>query len=355
VAWWGLQPWGRPRGSPPPTGRRTWVHPSELPSFEELPTTAPRVRSARPVIVVAAILALVGTSVLLVNRSHAVVSNNPAHLAPSIENLPAVSRLAAAHLVDITISTPGHVADVPALVLANNLAVTTTKIPVNALLTGSTANQVNFPVTLVGRDNVMDFSIVHLGLNVAEAPLEALPAAATVTAVAPIENGSTAKPSFKWSITTLGDPSLNSHGVVRYLATKSDTSMSDYVDAIAVDSQGRVVAVLSSQHLWYPATFVARVATVVATGRGCHANLGVKGVSAQGGGVRIASIVAYSPAAHAGLLAGDVVTSLNGTQINSWNDLASALYLTPAYSRAQLIFERGGHLHHAVVSLTCDL
>ncbi|HUY43823.1 MAG TPA: PDZ domain-containing protein [Acidimicrobiales bacterium] len=355
MAWWRMNPWRRPRGSPPPTERRTWVHPSELPSFAKLPTSAPRVRSARPVIVVAAILALVGSSVLMVNRSHAVVSNNPAHLAASLTDLPAVSRLAAAHLVDLAISTPGHVDDVPALVLANNLAVTTTKIPVNALLTGSTANHVNFPVTLVGRDNVMDFSIVHLGLNVAEAHLDALPAAATVTAVAPIERGSTTKPSFKWSITTLGDPSLNSHGVVHYLATKSDTSMSDYVDAIAVDSKGQVVAVLSSQHLWYPATFVARVATVVATGRGCHANLGVRGASAQGGGVSIANVVPYSPGAHAGLRVGDVVTSLNGTQINSWNDLASTLYLTPAYSRAQLIFERGGHLHHAVVSLNCDL
>ena len=331
------------------------MHPSELPSFEELPTSAPRVRGARPVVIVVAILALVGSSVLMVNRSHAITSNTPAHLATSIVDLPANSRLAAAHLVDLTISTPGHVADVPALVLANDLAVTTTKIPVNALVTGSTSNHVNFPVTLVGRDNVMDFSIVHLGLNVAEARLDALPAAANVTAVAPIEKGSTTKPSFKWSATTLGDPSLNSHGVVRYLVTQSDTSMSSYVDAIAVDANGRVVAVLSSQHLWYPATFVARVATVVATGRGCHANLGVQGVSAQGGGVSITKVTAFSPAAHAGLATGDVVTSLNGAQINSWNDLASTLYLTPAYSRAQLVFQHGGNVHHAVVTLNCDL
>ena len=312
-------------------------------------------RSARLVVIVMALVAIVGASVLMANRGHAVVTNSPAHLASSVAELPVVGQSAAAHLVDLTISTPGHVTDVPALVLANNLAVTTTKIPVNALVTGSTPHHVNFPVTLVGRDNVMDFSIVRLSQKVTAAHLDPLPAATTVTAIAPLEKNSTKAPTFTWAVTTLGDPSQNSHGVVRYLATRSNTPLGNDVGAIAVDSSGHVVAVLSSQHLWYPATFVARVAQVVATGRGCHASLGVVGSSAQGGGVRVSTVRAYGPAANAGLHVGDVLMSVNGTQIETWKDLVSTLYLTPAYSKAALVYEHHGGLRHADVTLNCDL
>ncbi len=302
-----------------------------------------------------ALVAIVGASVLMANRGHAVVANSPARLASSLNDLPAFSQSAASHLVDLTISTPGHVTNVPALVLTNNLAVTTTKIPVNALVTGSTPHHVNFPVTLVGRDNVMDFSIVRLSLKVAAAHLEPLPSATTVTAIAPLERGSTKAPSFTWATTTLGDPSQNSHGVVRYLATRSNTPLGNDVGAIAVNAAGHVVAVLSTQQLWYPATFVARVAQVVATGRGCHAGLGVGGSSAQGGGVQVSSVRAFGPAAHAGLRVGDVLMSVNGTQIETWKDLVSALYLTPAYTTAALVFEHHGKLRHADVTLNCDL
>ncbi|MDE3007557.1 MAG: PDZ domain-containing protein [Acidobacteriota bacterium] len=355
MVWWGSKRGWRRRGSPPPVARRTWVHPSELPNFETLPTTSPRVRSARALGVVALLLALLGGTVLLANRGHAVVANTPSHLAASFDDLPAVAQRAAVHLIDLTITTPGHVANVPALVLGGDLAVTTTKIPVNALLTASTTKKINFPVTLLGRDDVLNFSVVRLGERVRGAQLAALPSSAPVTAIATIERGSTKTPSYRWSATSMGDPTLNRVGVVRYLATQSDTSMSAYVDAIAIDAQGDVVAVLSARHLWYPATFVARVARVVATGHGCHAGLGVSGTSAQGGGALIQAVRPFSPAAHALLHPGDILTSVNGTPINSWSDLTSTLYLTPAYAKAQLVFEHHGTLHHADVTLNCDL
>lgn len=355
VVGWGSRRGWRRRGTPPPAARRTWVHPSELPSFEALPTTSPRARNARALGVVALLVALLGGTVLLANRGHAVVANTPAHLASSFDDLPAVARRAAVHLVDLTITTPGHVQNVPALVLGGDLAVTTTKIPVNALLTASTTSKINFAVTLLGRDDVLNFSIVRLSERVSGAQLAALPSSAPVTAIATIERGSTKAPSFRWSATSLGDPTLNSVGVVRYLATKSDTSMNADVDAIAIDAKGNVVAILSSRHLWYPATFVARVARVVATGHGCHAGLGVTGTSAQGGGALIHAVHPFSPAAHALLRAGDILTSLNGTPINSWSDLTSTLYLTPAYARAQLVFDHHGTVHHADVTLNCDL
>jgi hypothetical protein len=301
-----------------------------------------------------AIFLVVGGAVLMENIGASTPNPDlPAHLAKTLKALPASSRAAAAATVDLTISSPGHVTDVPALVLPHDLAVTTTVIPANAIITGSTTRKINFPVTLEGRDNVMGFSIVKLSVPIAALPLDAMPASTAVVAVAPIVNGSTKPPEFDWSMTTLGDPKNDDQGVVSYLATKSDTSLSNYVDAIAVDAAGHVVAVLSSRHFWYPATFVAQVAEVVATGRGCHADLGIKGVTEQGGGIRITKITPYSAAAHADLKVGDVITELNGVQLNTWDQLASTLYLTPAYTTAKLTYDHSTTVLHAIVTLGC--
>jgi membrane-associated protease RseP (regulator of RpoE activity) len=332
------------------------VHPSELPNFESLETTATvrlHAKTSRTVVVVMALVLVVGGIVLLANRGSSTPNDLPAHLAINVKALPASSRAAAAATVDLTIAWPGHVTDVAALVLPHNLAVTTTVIPANAIISGSTTTKVNFPVTLEGRDNVMGFSIVKLSVPIASLPLDAMPASTAVVAVAPIVKGSTTSPEFDWSMTTLGDPTNNAQGVVRYLATESDSSLSGYVDAIAVDSKGHVVAVLSSRHFWYPATFVAQVADVVATGRGCHADLGISGTNEQGGGVLITKIKPYSAAFHADLKVGDVITNWNGTDLNTWDQLVSTLYLTPAYTTAHVTYDHKTTVLHAVVTLSC--
>ncbi len=333
------------------------MHPSELPSFDDLATTAtvrPHSVSPRIIASVMALLLVVGGVVLMANRGASTAGGDlPAHLAADVHALPASSRVAAAHTVDLAITTPGHVVNVPALVLPHDLAVTTTVIPANAIITGSTTSKINFPVTLEGRDNVMGFSIVHLGAAVSALSLDALPASTSVVAVAPIVTGSTKAPEFDWSLTTLGDPVNDAQGVVRYLATKSDTSLSGYVDAIAVDARGHVVAVLSSRHFWYPARFVAQVAEVVATGRGCHADLGIAGTNEQGGGVRVTKIARYSPAAHADFKVGDVITAWNGVNLDGWDQLVSTLYLTPAYTTARVTFDHDTSVHHVNVTLGC--
>ena len=333
------------------------MHPSELPSFDRLATTTglrPHTITPRIIAVMMAILLIIGGVVLLANLGAGTQNGDlPSHLATTVAALPASSRVAAANTVDLTITTPGHVVDVAALVLPHDLAVTTTVIPVDAIITGSTTKKINFPVTLEGRDNVMGFSIVHLSVPVSALALDAMPASTSVVAVAPIVTGSTKAPEFDWSMTTLGDPSNNAQGVVRYLAVKSDTSLSGYVDAIAIDARGHVVAVLSSKHFWYPARFVAQVAEVVATGRGCHADLGISGTNEQGGGVLVTKIVPYGAAAHAKLAVGDVITKWNGTDLDSWDQLVSTLYLTPAYTSAKVTYDQKTDVHHVDITLGC--
>jgi len=310
--------------------------------------------ATRVVVGAMALLLLTGGIVLLANRGTVSPSGDlPAHLATTLAALPSNSRAAAANTVDLTISAPGHIVNVAALVLPHDLAVTTVAIPVNAIITGSTATKVNFPVTLEGRDRVMGFSIVRLGVKIRALKLDPMPASTAVTAVAPIVAGSAKDHQHDWSMTTLADPLNDAQGGVRYLATKSDTSLNSYVDAIAIDRNGNVVAVLSSRHFWYAATFVAQVADVLATGHGCHADLGVAGRSEQGGGVLVTKVVPYGAAFHANLKVGDIITKWNGAELDTWNQLVSTLYLTPAYTKASIVYYRRTTEHRANVSLTC--
>jgi hypothetical protein len=276
------------------------------------------------------------------------------HLAQSLSQLPANSRTAAADTVDLSIATPGHVDVVAAMVLPHNLAVTTTQIPANALISGSTPGDANFPVHWVGRDQVMGFSIVRLGRHVPALSFAPLPASKWVVAVSPILTSSSTSPQFKWANTILGDPKSDATGVISYLSTKSDANISGFVDAIAVDQGGRVVAVLSTDHLWYSAQFVARIAYIVAEGRGCHASLGIVGLNAQGGGVSVSRVIPKSPAQWQ-LKKGDVITALNGKQTETFDALGSALYLTPAFSVAHITFIRNAAVHHADMTLACAL
>lgn len=276
----------------------------------------------------------------------------PAHVAPVLTALPVYARAAAGHTVDITITLPGHVTSVAAMVLPHDLAVTTTPISRKALLSASLPGHLNFPVTWIGRDKTMGFTILQLGIKVAPLRLAPLPASTSVVAVSPVMTGSTTPPHFAWANTTLADPTLMANGVVSYLATPSYRNLNGPVDAVAVNQSGQVVAVLSTDHLWYSAQFVARVAYIVATGNGCHASLGVRGTSEQGGGVLI-NWVAKKSAARGWLHAGDVLISLNGRSIDSLEALRTELYLTPAWSKSRLTFVRHATTHHAEVILTC--
>ena len=332
------------------------MHPSELPSFDAL-TTRHRVRSrlAR-LIATFVLLALVAGAAGLASINPTTAPNQPmtANIAKSVNALPAYARGAAQRTVELTITTPGHVSHVAAMVLSNDLAVTTTPIAHNAFLTGSLPGALNFPVTWVARDRAMDFTIVRLSHHVASLHFAPMPASASVLALSPVVENSTGSPYFAWATTTLGDPLLRVNNLVSYLATNPDGNLNGFVDAIALNSNGRVVAVLSTGHLWYSALFVARVAEIEALGHGCHGGLGIASKSAQGGGATVTALWARG-AANGVLKVGDVVTRLNGHTIDTGQSLTTWLYLTPAFSKVDVTFLRGTVTHHAVVTLSCAL
>ncbi len=350
--------WGRARAAPPPPDGRTWLHPSELPDFGRLPNhpTAPvgargaRLAGAILVVGVAVAAAALATS----TDSTPTAQPMTANVTYSVADLPSTVQSVAGRTVDLTITTPGHVATVAAMALPNDLAVTTAAIPQAALLTGWIPGRPTFPVTWVGRDAVLGFSIVRLSRPVRALELAALPANASVIALSPVITGPTTRPRFTWSDTSLGDPTLKANGVVSYLATASDRNLNGVPGAVAVDHTGRVVAVLATDGQWYSAQFVARVATIVATGHGCHASLNVAGQSAQGGGALITNVPLTSQS-RGHLQAGDVVTVVNDHDIDSWATLLTVLYLTPAGTEAHLTVLRGTRTDHEVVRLACAL
>ena len=332
------------------------MHPSELPRFEDLQAPPERVpsRLARLIASTMVIALLIGGAGLASTHS-STPPNQPmtAHIATSLAEVPAYAQPAARATVDLTITTPGHVEHVGAMVLRHNLAVTTTPIARNSLLTGSIPHHVNFPVTWVGRDNAMGFSIVKLSIPVPAASIAPLPASTSVMAISPLVTNSLDPPRFAWSTTTLGDPQLRGNNLISYLATKSVQNLNGFVDAIAVNAAGRVVAVLSSGHLWYSALFVERVATIEATQHGCHSSLFVAGSNAQGGGALVSVVTPHGPAS-GHLIPGDVLTSMNGHSIETWSSLVTMLYLTPASTPATITFVRHGTAHHTVVEVGCS-
>ena len=115
----------RTRTKPPPLGERTWVHPSELPSFESLdasPAWQVQSRTARTVGVIMAFSLIVGAAGLaMTHSSHPASDAMPAHIATSIEDLPANGRAAAVHTVNLSITTAGHVENLAAMVLPHDL------------------------------------------------------------------------------------------------------------------------------------------------------------------------------------------------------------------------------------------
>lgn len=297
-------------------------------------------------------LLVAGGAVLLVNRGTPPTTTTT-HLGVPLSALPAAVRPVAADTVDLTVITDNEVTDTTALVLANDLAVTTLRIPANAVIRGTNASRTDFAVSLVGRDEVMGFSIVHLDVPDAAAPLDPMPASAAVTVVAPVVADLVDKPRYDWAVTTLGDPRNGAQGVVRYLATPTGPALSSFTNAVAVDPHGHVVAVLAASHEWFAAQFVARVADVLKEGRGCHSYLGASESTVQGGGVRISDLAQHGPATGAGLRSGDIIMRWGTSEVDDVAALRSMLYLTPAYSAVRVQYLQGNTLRTTTVTPVC--
>jgi len=99
-----------------------------------------------------------------------------------------------------------------------------------------------------------------------------------------------------------------------------------------------------------PSNTIKSIASqLISSGKAQHAYLGVQ-LGRNGAGARVVSVRSATPAAKAGLHAGDVITSLGGTRISSSDDLRSAINARKPGDHVSVTFLRNGARH--TVSLT---
>jgi putative serine protease PepD len=100
-----------------------------------------------------------------------------------------------------------------------------------------------------------------------------------------------------------------------------------------------------------PSNTVRSIATqLISTGKAVHAYLGVS-IDATASTARIASVKPATPAAGAGLKAGDVVTAVDGNTISSGDDLTRAIDSHKPGETITLKYRRGGSEHTVELKL----
>jgi putative serine protease PepD len=93
------------------------------------------------------------------------------------------------------------------------------------------------------------------------------------------------------------------------------------------------------------------VSQLLSSGKVEHAYLGVEIASAAGGGARVGSVRTGTPAAKAGLRAGDVITKVDGTSIGSSVELQQAIDARKPGDRITLEVRRAGATRTVHVTL----
>jgi hypothetical protein len=334
------------------------VHPSELPNFDSIPTydtsKTPRQRGAL-VLASAAVILTLGSISLALRTSTAPATAALSSHVTSLTGVPTYAQSAARASLQLIYSDFGHVSATAAMVIApGNLAVTTDPIPASASIVGSSPKHSRFAVSYVSRDAALGFTLVRLAVKLPIAGTDVLPDSSTVLAVAPVFRAGAAHPTYAWTITTLGDPIIESRdGVVSYRATPSAPDLYGWADTLAVNSAGSVVALLSANGQWFSAQYIANVANVISQNGGCHGALDITGTTYQGGGVIVAKVKRDGPAwGH--LQRGDQLTSIGGVRLDSMDTLLNYLYAEPPHSIVVVTLWRLGHFSATAVTLACQ-
>ena len=102
-----------------------------------------------------------------------------------------------------------------------------------------------------------------------------------------------------------------------------------------------------------PSDAVKSVAdTIIAGGKVQHAYLGVTiSTAASGGGAQVSSVKAGTPAAKAGLKAGDIITALDGTAITTADDLTAKVSAHQTGDKVTLTIKRSSSTLKVAVTL----
>jgi S1-C subfamily serine protease len=225
--------------------------------------------------------------------------------------------------------------------------------------------------TLVGSDSSTDSAVIHVDVPSSQLhPLKLGSSSAVLPGQTVVAIGTPLNPNYSESMTagivsavnrTIQAPNGfsipgsiqtdapinhgNSGGPLIDVATNTVIGVNDQIPAGTVDAN---VGIGFAAPIDVAKTSAA---TLIAGHTVQHAYLGVRIGSAPGGGAKIGRIVADSPAAHAGLKVGDVITAYDGKSVLGADTLTSYVTQSHVGDQITITVRRGGATKKLTVTL----
>jgi hypothetical protein len=350
--------WRRARSAVPAAESRAYIHPSELPGdFEQLLSSVPEPTTQRM-----SLGLLSGSVVLLLVGSLALYSTETStpdteamreHVALSLRAIPHVGQGAAASSIQLTTQKNGRLVSGGAIIVGNgDVAVTTLQLDPHDSITGSTFSTPRMKVRWMAFDRHLGLTYLHLPFALKTTAIANHNEVEAVLVISPYVVPSSKKLGFAYATTVLSDPRRTTNdGIVSYLTATSPSQLHGLTGSFAIDDAGDVVAILARNGQWITAEYIARVATAWLAAPNCHGRLGISGVPAEGGGVRVTS-VGRGPS-FSKLAPGDVITALNEKSVDTMDGIVTELYATAGRTSMVVQFLRDQRPSFVVVRLAC--
>lgn len=335
---------------------RAWVHPSELSRFDGLTATpwSRRSRLARGAVGAMALALMTGLFALGATHHATPAGGSLARVLPvRIAQAPALARRALEGTLEVQVQRARQEYYVSALVVSPHYALIPLAVDGGATLSATDAAGRAVPLSTYFTDPTSELTVVHLTRAHAVAPLGTMPDDESVVALAPARVGSQRGFAVVWTRTLLGDPARDALGDLRTLTTAPEHHLAASPGALAISDDGRVVAVLGTNHRFYDAALLAaRVRALTGAGH-CSADLAANFRDVQGGGVTLYNLRPHGAAVRAGLRAGDVVLAAAHHDLDGVNDLRLVLALTPGREPVALTIVRNGVVTHRDAVTDC--
>jgi S1-C subfamily serine protease len=283
--------------------------------------------------------------------------------------------------VVLRVFRPGSVATVIGLVVEDGgIVVTTARAVTDATrITVVEPDGSRQPAAFVGIDRRSDLAVFHIADDLPAATFDdddpSTGSMAMAVTMQPRQKAQPAPLVYAGTVLSSGEAVPGDSVTANFAATSVRTPLdTDDLGCPLVDDQGHVVGMLefntrlgaSKVAVFLPGALVAGVARqLVASGEVVHGWLGVEGPASaaspvsstlvtepapasasasasasQPSGAVLSAVVKDSPAALAGLAAGDVVLAVDGAPVHSMSELMTRLYPDPPGTTVDLTFEQ---------------
>jgi S1-C subfamily serine protease len=372
----GPEPDDAPGGPPPDPLDRTWIHPAELSSFVAAPVAAPReVRPREWTIGIGSAIAGIVATVLVLVAFGALGGRHRSPVPPPVVTTPhdiidfaVAERVAASVAPSIVTVRAGTDATQP---VGSGVVIRSNRVITNAhLLSGATQIEVvtesgaSITAKLLGTDPQTDLALLDVGggqLALASFAATGLKVGQTVVAV-----GATRGTRYRLGINVVSDldeMADTGTGVpVAGLIATGIPSNAEMAGGALVDANGNIAGILT-----YPATgatTLLAVSTSVlrdveeqldASGKVSHGWMGVvygnDANTLPQGGATVQAVFPDSPAMHAGLQPGDVITRAGSQTVSGRADAIAASRSLRPHDPLDVVYRRDGRSHSANVTL----